>query len=244
MREYPEGARGFPRTRHGKMCHHIIDTVKRQLHDVGLRSFVQHLCRIRAPSAFKSRVHFTDGCHDDQQSFAPSHALPEKVSQYVLNHLVFTLTGVTLNCVACKSRKACLSLLWWIRGQQLPSKFTDSPNILATTGTHATPDVVQPVHRTTTRLGLTSTPFVCHLVFASGWCLEVLLVASPARFGTRHCLPMPQKGGIWHVALHEFLRVIVTMLRLTEPRRLKNVHPTLPRELTNGELFQVPLITL
>ena len=56
-REYPEGVRGFPRTRHGKMFRHIIDTVKRQLHDVGLRSFVQHLRRTHAHSA--SYVVFT-----------------------------------------------------------------------------------------------------------------------------------------------------------------------------------------
>ena len=43
--------RGFPRTRHGNMFHHIIGTGTRQLHDVGLRSFAQHLRRTHALSA-------------------------------------------------------------------------------------------------------------------------------------------------------------------------------------------------
>ena len=142
MREYPEGARGFPRTRHGIMFHHIVGTVTRQLHDVGLRSFVQHLRRTHAPPV--SNLVFTSLMGVTTTNGVSHHlvlCLKKKCHDMfladpieVLNHLVFAFTGVTLNCIACKSRKACLSLLWWIRGQQLPNTFTGSPNILATTG--------------------------------------------------------------------------------------------------------------
>ena len=38
-REYPAGARGTPRTRHGNTSRHPVGTVTRQLHYVELRSF-------------------------------------------------------------------------------------------------------------------------------------------------------------------------------------------------------------
>ena len=197
------------------MFHHIIDTVTRQLSDVGLPSFVQHLRRTHAPPA--SKLVFTSLMGVTTTNGVSHHLVlcQKKVSRNVfswpievLNHLVFTFSGVTLNCVACKSRKTCLSLLWWIRGQQLPS--------LIQSGNTCAPN--------NNRVGLTS-PFVCHLVFAASWCLEVLLVTSPARFGTRHCSPCRKmwESGTWHCMSACGHRYDVA------------VHPILPRELRNGE---------
>ena len=74
-------------------------------------------------------------------------------------------------------------------------------------------------------------------MYASSWAVEVLLVTSPERFGTRH------KGNLARGIARVFAGHRYDLAH-DRTHKIKNVHPILPRELRNSELFSVPLITL
>ena len=130
-----QGARGLPCTCYDNTFHQLVGTEARQLHDVCFRRFAQHLCRTHyvpiqtscSPQCLVWRWSTevrTISCLPEKGvtdfSFANSWheigtitCLPQLVSWYLfcadLNHLVFTVTGATLECVACTSEKrACL----------------------------------------------------------------------------------------------------------------------------------------